>query len=74
MNKLPVIFLVIAAIAFVAGIVEGSRPGGWGIGIPLGAVCVGMAAIAKVMGQEYTRYAEEEKRSIQEVERQLGAK
>ena len=74
MNKLPVIFLAIAAVAFVAGIVEGSRPGGWGIGIPLGAVCVGMAAIAKVMGKEYTRYAAEEKQTIQEVERQLGAK
>ncbi len=72
MKKLTLILPVLAVLSFVIGIAEGSRPGGWGLGVPIGAVCVGLFLVLKVMGHESARYDEERKRTVQDIDRQSG--
>ncbi len=71
MKKLSRSLLVIALVALVGGFVEAARPGGWGIGIPLGVVLFGMFAITRVMGGETERYDAEEQARVAEAEKTL---
>jgi len=73
MKKLTLILPVLAALSFIVGIVEGSRPGGWGLGVPLGAVFVGLFLVLKVMGHEGVRYDEERQQIVKELDRQTAA-
>lgn len=61
MKRLPTILLAIALISFVAGFLEGIRPGGWGLGVPIGAVFLGLAFITKVLQKETATFDEEER-------------
>lgn len=70
--KLSTILLVIALVAFVGGFVEAARPGGWGIGIPLGAVFLGLFGITRVLGGEAGRFDAEEQERIAAAERKAG--
>jgi len=61
MKKLAKALLAIALVAFVAGVAEGSRPGGWGLGVPLGAVFLGLFFITRILEKESARFDEEER-------------
>ncbi len=61
MKNLPNIFLGISLVSFVAGFVEGMRPGGWGFGVPIGAVFLGLAFVTKMLQKEAARFDEEER-------------
>lgn len=71
MKKLSHILLVIALVALVVGFVEAARPGGWGIGIPLGVVCLGLFAITRVLGGETERFDAEEQERVAAAEQAL---
>jgi len=71
--KLSKILLVISLVAFVVGFIEAARPGGWGIGIPLGAVFLGMFGITQVLGGEAERFDAEEQVRVAEAERTAPA-
>ncbi len=73
MTKLTKALLVIALVAFVAGIAEGSRPGGWGLGVPLGTVFLGLFFITRILGKESARFDEEEPARHDLAERDTGA-
>jgi hypothetical protein len=69
MKKLPSILLMVALVAFVAGLAEGFRPGGWGVGVPFGAVFLGLAFITKILQKETVRFDEEERQRQEMAER-----
>ena len=69
MKKLPTILLAIALISFGVGFLEGIRPGGWGLGVPFGAVFLGLAFIVKVLQKETATFDEEERVRQQMAER-----
>ena len=61
MKKLPNIMLGIAGVCLVAGIAEGMRPGGWGLGVPLAAVFLGLFFVTKMMEKEAAKFDEEQR-------------
>jgi hypothetical protein len=73
MKKLTKALLAIALVAFVAGIAEGSRPGGWGLGVPMGAVFLGLFFITRILGKESARFDEDERVRQDLAERDVGA-
>lgn len=73
MKTLTNILPVLAIVAFAVGIVEGSRPGGWALGLPIGAVCVGSWLVLKIMGRESDRYDEERRRQVLAIDQRNGA-
>ena len=72
LKKLTKALLAIALLAFVAGVAEGSRPGGWGLGVPLGAVFLGLFFITRILGKESARFDEEERVRQAQAERDAG--
>ena len=69
MKKLSTIMLGTAVVAFVGGFIEAARPGGWGIGIPLGAVFLGLFAITRVLAGEAQRFDYEEQARVAAAEK-----
>ena len=65
MMKLSKILLAVALVSFVVGVVELTRPGGWGICIPVGAVFLGLYCIERVLAKEAARFDEEQKQREQ---------
>ncbi len=71
-KNLPRILLILSLVCFVAGIVEGMRPGGWGLGIPFGAVLFGLFIVVRVMQKESARFDEEQRAREENAERAEG--
>jgi hypothetical protein len=71
MKKLSKVLLVVALVALIGGFVEAARPGGWGVGIPLGVVFLGLFAITRVLGGETERFDAEEHTRVAEAEKAL---
>lgn len=73
MTTLTKTLLALAVLAFVAGVVEGARPGGWALGIPLGTVFLGLFFIVRILQKESAEFDEEERQRVAQAERQAGA-
>ena len=73
MKKLPSLLLAIALVCFLAGLLENLRPGGWALGLPLGAVFLGLAFVTKVFQKESARFDEEERQRHELAERHAAA-
>lgn len=71
MKNLNLTLLILAVLTLVGGFIEAARPGGWGIGIPLGVVFLGLFAITRVLGGETARYDAEEQARVAEAEKAL---
>lgn len=69
MKNLPTLFFITALVAFVIGILETFRPGGWGLGLPFGTVFLGLAFVTKVFQKEAARFDEEERQRHERAER-----
>jgi hypothetical protein len=67
--KLSKILLIASLVAFVAGFLEAARPGGWGVGIALGAVFLGLFAIVRVLEGEAAKFDAEEATRVAEAEK-----
>lgn len=61
MKPLTKIFLVVAVVAFAVGIYELATPGGWALGLPVGAVFLGLFLIRKALEKETAKFDEEQR-------------
>jgi hypothetical protein len=72
MKKLPNLLLALTVGFFLIGALELTRPSGWGLGIPLGAVFLGLFVITKILSKESMRFDEEEQQRIAAAEQRAG--
>lgn len=70
--KLSKKLLIASAVLFVLGFIEAARPGGWGIGIALGAVFLGLFAIVRVLEGETAQFDAEERARIAQAEKAMA--
>ncbi len=67
--KLPNILLAASVICFIAGVVGGMHPDGWAVGIPFGAVFLGLFVVVKMLGKEAAKFDEEQHQREEMAER-----
>jgi hypothetical protein len=71
MTKLPKLFLFVSAVSFVGGAVSLTIPGiaaAWTVGVPLGAIFLGLFLIALMLQNEVVRFDAEQRAKIESAE------
>ncbi len=73
MKHWPNLLLGVSVICFIAGIVGGLRPGGWALGIPFGAVFLGLYVVIRMLGKEAAKFDDEQHHREELAERHEAA-
>lgn len=76
-KKLPKLFLILSAVCFAAGAVSlglGNIPAAWTVGVPLGAVFLGLFLIALMLQNEMACFDEEERARLASAQRPAESK